>query len=89
MKLKVPNRTAPVEVKPVGPALPPSAVLRCGCEKSARFIPLYRFADTLCFIDTRHPATIKCAECGQWYVWTGTEWARTSQLDDLDRIPVA
>lgn len=61
--------------------------LRCGCEKSARFLPLYRFAENTMSLLLQHPATIQCAECRQWYVWTGTEWARTSQLDDLDRLP--
>jgi hypothetical protein len=61
--------------------------LRCRCNASARFEPLYRFAKTSHSVLLQHPATIKCGNCGQWYQWDGDGWSRTAQLDDLDLIP--
>ena len=64
----------------------PPKVLRCKCGKSARFVPMYRFAANAPSVAIQPPAAIKCAECGQWYHWDNDGWVRTSQLDDLDLV---
>jgi len=59
--------------------------LICRCQKSTRFMPLYRFSSSGCQIQlTPHPPTIKCGECGQWYRWETDGWVGVSQLDDLE-----
>lgn len=75
-------------------------VFKCGCNASARFIPLYRFnlsgVKPSVVMGPLHPAAIKCANCGQMFQWRQpTEgkrdggWMRQSPLDDLIELEAA
>lgn len=71
--------------------------LKCSCNASARFIPLYRFnvsgVRPQLMLGPTAPAAIMCANCRQAYKWVGPSaegardggWERDSMLEDLMR----
>lgn len=61
---------------------------KCGCNGSARFMPLYRFNDggDKPAVLLQHAPAIKCAGCNQMYTWDGGGWRRDTPLEDLIKL---